>query len=311
MKQNSILSDFVVSIGPNCQTAWNLKNHTEDYRRRPFDWWICPFFSALHMLSPQFRFELSPDDVRCIETRDTDTVYNRRLNLYHHHDFDRTADGYIAPNWAANLRAVEQKYQTLFEAFWRDFNKAERPAFVLGEFLTFRNNVKVENAGLEAPDFDIGEVTPREAAEMLFRRFPDKDLSVIVIHESTTETTEIEPPYYRVTRRDNGYRPVFLPPNAYQHPINVFRDGFEAIGLARTPNASEGGADSNRSPARVVRIESLMEKAGHAFSCGHHERGRKYLVAAYQLSDNIVRRKVIERIAASRNIDLLADDPTA
>ena len=306
-------TDLAVSIGPNCKTAWNLKNHVEDFRARPFDWWICPFYSALKMLRPDFEFDLDDADLHRISAGQTDTIYNSRLNIFQHHDFDRDRDGRVAEGWRDRIPEVRDKFRALFATFRTDLDAASRPVFVLGGVMSFAHSSDLRAAGFVPPGFDSEAISPRAAARALLDVFPDKQLSVVVINPAEQSETVIDPPFYRITRIDNGYRPSFLPPHGFQHPVNVFVEGFDAIGLKAMPADGEVSGTTNNDPARLVRTTSLIEKASRHLAQGteiSRVAGRKYLVAAYQIAPQRL-RKTVEELAADHRIDLVADDRAA
>jgi hypothetical protein len=124
--------DLAVSLGPNCRSTWNLRQHLGVAQSYPFDWWITPSRSMLRMIEPGFRFELERTDLHVIAQADGgETVYNARHHLLHHHDFPRDAQRRQLPLTEEAIDKVRDQYTRRFERFQRQMGQAKRPLCVL------------------------------------------------------------------------------------------------------------------------------------------------------------------------------------
>ena len=311
--------DFVASIGPNCRASWNTQDFFGDFTTRPFDWWITPFHSALALLKSREAPEFRPEDFQQLMITDRDdTIYNSRLNVYHHHDFSRGPDGLSVPNWRDAIPAVSRKYTYLFERFWRDFNAAKNPLLVLGGLLTFRDTPHFVRNNMQAADFDIGSPPMSDAAGMIRDIFPERPLTVLLVFPGSINIIKDRDGALLYTGIDDGSRPAYLTPNAWQHPTNVFRDGFNHFGMKLAEHiAGDGNVSSDsvlaQEPYRLMRAGSLHEKARLALSGANADSylGKKYLLAAFQLNPGPALKSDITATAAEFGIDLLAESTAA
>jgi hypothetical protein len=262
------------------------------------------------MLTPDFRFDLSADDIAIVELRNgEDTAYNKRLNLYQHHDFDRGLDKRLLPNWREQVSRVNKKFKTLFAQFWSDLERAERPVLVLGGVDSFRESEDLLRAGLAPPEFDLGDdILVPAAARTVIDLIPHKNLSIIAIQQAARESTVIEPPFYWYRGVDNGYRPSFLPKTGFQHPVNVFEEGFSKLGFAPVEEHSPG----SDSMSRIAQAQSLLLKATKLFdsdTSGSRAQGCNYLIAAYRANPPHGIRRLIEETAKFHEIALPPPGP--
>jgi hypothetical protein len=244
--------DLIFSLGPNCRNTWNLRDHFEFDRAYPFDWWITPVKSMLALLDRDHRFQVAAEDLVVTEpTAGTNTVYNRRLNLLHHHDFDRDG-GLVRPITEAAVAKLNAKYTALFARFWTDLDAAKRPLAVLNGLYggwPARTPDGGRNPALN------GRPPTQEVFDAVRRRLGSRlRLLVIEVGEAAREEWEggtvIRLP-------DPGTRMALPRGQDYAEPIQVFRDAFAAMGLRpgalrQAEDAAAALAISNNTP-RVRR----------------------------------------------------------
>ena len=67
--------DLAISLGPACQTAFNLRRFTGIRRAFPFDWWITPLHAAAAAIESRFELAIEPGNLEV--TADRHSALNR------------------------------------------------------------------------------------------------------------------------------------------------------------------------------------------------------------------------------------------
>lgn len=220
-------SDLILSAGPNCRTAWNVRNYFGIEQAYPFDWWITPARSALKMLDPSFRFSLKAEDLTISSPDHHNTVYNSRLNILHHHDFERTYNGkpgVIETITEQNIATLTSKYIFLFERLRSKIKRSQRPVLVVNGiysgFQELHDGIPTQpslNQFISTQDFALA------IREMLGEKVRIADIA------SGAESLSEQPWGWFVRIPDNGDR--ILPPEHFAEPVHVFQEAFKKIGL--------------------------------------------------------------------------------
>ncbi|WP_158287580.1 DUF1796 family putative cysteine peptidase [Falsiroseomonas bella] len=226
--------DLVFSLGPNCKTAWNTRAHFGVTQAYPFDWWITPARAMLRMIEPGFTFSVAMDDLVMVPPKENgeDSVYNRRLNLLHHHDFPRR-NRLVTGMDQDRLDEINRKYTQRFARLRADIEAARAPLALLGGISAgWRQDPTGTgnwNAALN------GRVPPGELIAGIRDRLGRK-LRVLVIAAGEPEVQEYEGGVL-VRRPDRGVREPKGTVPSYAEPVHLFRDAFAALGLesALTP----------------------------------------------------------------------------
>jgi hypothetical protein len=234
--------DLVVSLGPNCRNAFNLRRFVGDETAYPFDWWITPVRSMLAMIRSDFTFDLQSSDLS-IEN-DGDTVLNRRLNLLHHHDFPRNRANQkrvetLDPTVICELNA---KYRSLFTRLHDRVAAASRPLFVL-------NGLKRRlDGGLHAKILDpaLNAVcTDAETIAAVHQAFGGKGFTVII--EAAAEPMTVRHAHgLRIELAGDGTDEVLPPGFGWAQPTGVFRRAYQALGLDVAGKAGPAAKDASR-----------------------------------------------------------------
>jgi hypothetical protein len=108
--------DKVISIGSNCEVAWNIRNYLNVDQAYPFDWWMTPFNSLIELLDQRFTGLFVARNIHV--PPDRGTVVDRHYNLMYHHDFERDADGLIVlDSIDRQLVELKKKYDFLSKRF--------------------------------------------------------------------------------------------------------------------------------------------------------------------------------------------------
>lgn len=214
--------DLVVSFGPNCRTAWNLRDYFKVSRAYPFDWWITPPRSMLAMTQRDFLFSLSMDDLEIVASEGTvATVFNRRLGVDHHHDFERDEAFRLLSITAEQVASVEQKYQALFTRMWSDLDAAAAPLIVVGGLRTARDEARGEPFPPSAQDV-IDGIRDRVGAK-----------AYVAIIETGLDREITLSGGVIVSRPDTGHRETDLPPGTlFAEPVHNFRAALDWLGRA-------------------------------------------------------------------------------
>jgi hypothetical protein len=219
--------DLVFSLGPNCRNTWNLRHYFESDRAYPFDWWITPVKSMIALLDRDRPFQVAAEDlVVTAPEGGTNSVYNRRLNLLHHHDFDRDGS-LVRPITEAAVAKLNAKYTALFARFWADLDRAARPLAVLNGIF----------GGWPARTPDGGRnpaLNGRPPAQEVFdavRQRLGSRLRLLVIDVGEAGRQDLDGGTL-IRLPDPGTRMDLPKGQEYAEPIHVFRDAFAAMGLA-------------------------------------------------------------------------------
>ena len=304
--------DFVCSVGPNCRAAWNTQDYFGDFTRRPFDAWITPFWSTVELLKLRDAPVLKPEDFMRLSLPQGDTIYNTRLNVFFHHDFSNGPDGLKPSDWRDEIPFVIEKYRYLFARFWKDLMASRAPLLVLGGVITFRDAPELSDNAMSPPEFDAGAQPYAKAASIIRDLFCDKSVSVMMVFPGSIEQPEEGDGEFLYVGIDDGSRPDYLTHDAWQHPTNVFREGFRRFGMSfrdeeKVLTVIETDSILQAQPYRLIRAGALFEKATALLDgdAGDFDRGRKYLVAAFQLGHGGPLGDDVEAVARRFGIDLV------
>ena len=85
MHKESLSSiSHIISLGPNCMVAYQIRRFFNVSKGYPFDWWITPYDGLIKVID-----FLSVDDLFCEKririTDDGNTVLNPDYNIFYHH----------------------------------------------------------------------------------------------------------------------------------------------------------------------------------------------------------------------------------
>jgi len=230
--------DLVFSLGPDCRNNWNLRNYFGTDRAYPFDWWITPARSMLALLERGRAFHVDRDDLSIIPTRSagSNTVFNRRFRILHHHDFRRGPDNLVREISDEDIEKVNQRYRIRFKRLFEDIDKAERPLAVM-------NGVVIEGAmwetkwdwGAPADSPFVQAITPAQVIEGIQERL-GKKVHVVILdiapenigperHETYHNGTYLSLPAEPQPDVESGAVP------AYAQPAHVFRRAYRMLDL--------------------------------------------------------------------------------
>ncbi|WP_170985165.1 DUF1796 family putative cysteine peptidase [Roseomonas sp. AR75] len=220
--------DLVFSLGPNCKTAWNTRAHFSVTRAYPFDWWITPARSMLRMIEPGFAFAVAAEDLVLTPPKENgeNSVYNRKLNILHHHDFPREKQ-LVTRIDAERIAEINRKYTQRFARLRADVDAAHAPLALLGGvsagWRTDPTGTGEWNAALN------GRIPPGElVAEVRARLGRKLRVVVVAVGEPSVESFEGGA---LIRRPDRGLREPKGAVPSYAEPVHLFREAFAALGL--------------------------------------------------------------------------------
>lgn len=218
--------DLVMSLGPNCRNAWNVRDWFKFERAYPFDWWITPTKSMLKMIDPGFELAITREDLVVTQSSGPgieNSVFNRKLNILQHHDFVRNKDRQVEVINDADIEKLNSKYRHLFSRMHEDIHKAARPLFILNG-LTNRLAAQLDKQALQPHGSAQIEFT--ETVDAIREYFGPK--SCVLVIAAGEEEFEEYGNSVRLCIPDDGTRPK----GGYAEPVNVFRRGFAKLELA-------------------------------------------------------------------------------
>ncbi|PZW51170.1 putative papain-like cysteine peptidase DUF1796 [Humitalea rosea] len=220
-------TDLIFSLGPNCRNAWNLRHQFKVDRAYPFDWWITPAKSMLSLLDRDRSFGVSREDlVISVPGPTGNTVYNRRLNLLHHHDFARV-NNIVEVVTDAEIEQINAKYTALFARFWEDLDRAEHPVAVLNGIARGWPSGYLPG---EADPALNGHIEPQALVDALRARLGAK-LRVVIIDLGEESHQRLDGGDV-VRLPDLGTRDELPEYLNWVEPVHVFREAYQRLGFA-------------------------------------------------------------------------------
>jgi hypothetical protein len=219
------MTDLIIPAGPNCRNTINTRTYFGLQRAYPFDWWFTPISSLLAMLRPDFKFEVSADDIVLMDTDTAEnTGYNKRYRILHHHDFPRV-EGMILPPTDAQMSNLNSKYQALFRRMHDDIARATAVIFV-AEGLQYGFKLIDQGAVPPGPRPDLKQIGST------IRDYFGEKAGILSLSAGET-ATRIEPGAVCLSRPDDGTRRYDQRhPLVFAEPVNVHTRLFDELGLS-------------------------------------------------------------------------------
>lgn len=160
--------DLAISLGPNCQTAFQLRRITGNEHAFPFDWWVTPLHSVARIVEAEFRLEIEPGNL--VPTPDGRAILNRAFDVLHFHDFPRRGGVVTVPD-AAAMAKVRATCERRGERFMDEVARARCVGFFLAGLMG-RNRY----TGIGHPV----RASCRRLLRVLEARFPSTDVRLLV-----------------------------------------------------------------------------------------------------------------------------------
>ena len=139
-------ASHVVSLGPRCATAYNVRRHYDFGDAFPFDWWITNCKGLEYVLSnPDVDYLYSLDKLIMIESGDS--IKHKDLEILFHHEFFRDwslPNNPIKSGWEDNVDVPRKRTQYLMEKFL-SLNKSGNRVFFIREVDNLGESLEIEN----------------------------------------------------------------------------------------------------------------------------------------------------------------------
>jgi Putative papain-like cysteine peptidase (DUF1796) len=172
--------DRFISLGCDCQAAYNIRRVTGDLSPFFFDWLYTPLYGLMDTLETDFAHVLQKENVTYSVNFISRTVTDSRSGLDFFHFFSKDPDGGV------NENAIEREYRiqkTKFDFLasrWLRMVKDARILFV-------RHTSKIGNP--ESID-DL-----KRLRELLLRKYPSVDCTILAVtRRNLTLDRPLEPP---------------------------------------------------------------------------------------------------------------------
>jgi Putative papain-like cysteine peptidase (DUF1796) len=114
----------IISLGLNCQAAYQLRIHGLRYEAFPFDWIICPFDALIALLEDHFEHFLDPQYLEFINTETNKYVLNKYYDIKFVHDFK------LNDNFMADYDEVQCTYCRRIERFYQRMKESSRALLI-------------------------------------------------------------------------------------------------------------------------------------------------------------------------------------
>lgn len=166
----------IISLGINCQVAYQLRLHGLRYEAYPFDWIICPFDALITLIENKFKNFLAPEYLQFICTENEKHILNTLYGIKFLHDFKLT------PQFMDDYEKVKTTYERRIQRFYQNLSKTCKA-------LLIRRKISKEQA------FQLKQTLQKE--------FPFVDFLILAI-DNTLEIKED----WDITHVKNFYMPI-------------------------------------------------------------------------------------------------------
>jgi hypothetical protein len=123
------MSEFIASIGTNCEVAFNIRNTFAIGQANPFDWWFTPVQAVAAILRDRFALDVTEGNLS--HTTAPESVLNHKYGFLHHHDFARGEAERVLPQWRDQIPTVAAKYRFLADRFIAAGQRADTALLIL------------------------------------------------------------------------------------------------------------------------------------------------------------------------------------
>lgn len=114
----------IISLGINCQPAYQLRVHNLRYEAFPFDWIICPFETLITILEDDFKHFLDPEYLTFVNTETNKHILNSYYNIKFVHDFK------LNENFMEDYKTVYDTYCRRIERFYQRMNESSHALLI-------------------------------------------------------------------------------------------------------------------------------------------------------------------------------------
>lgn len=114
----------IISLGFNCQVAYQLRLYGLRYEAYPFDWIICPFNAVIKLIEDDFKYFLDPQYLKFIHTENQKHILNTYYDIKFLHDFR------LSESFMEDYESVKETYTRRIERFYQKMNESS-PALLI------------------------------------------------------------------------------------------------------------------------------------------------------------------------------------
>ncbi|GMU19638.1 MAG: hypothetical protein AMXMBFR12_08300 [Candidatus Babeliales bacterium] len=147
----------IISLGINCQVAYQLRIHGLRYEAYPFDWIICPFDALIALIENKFKDFLAPEYLQLICTENEKYILNNLYGIKFLHDFK------LNPNFMDDYEKVRSTYERRIHRFYQKLSEPCRA-------LVIRRKISKEQAN--------------QLKQVLQKQFPLADFLILAVDNS-------------------------------------------------------------------------------------------------------------------------------
>ena len=122
----------IISLGPRCATAHNLRRYFNFRSTFPFDWWITPEESIVKLLR-NFDIDFVYSSAELLRANSDGTVIHKSLDIGLHHEFPRQRSletPLIVEDFLSYIEIPKQRTLYLFQKMFKLNVSGERLLFV-------------------------------------------------------------------------------------------------------------------------------------------------------------------------------------
>ena len=147
----------VISLGPNCQTAFQIRQLIEQEEAYPFDWVIASPSAVVKAVETKFQKFVNPDGLVLRSSGAPEShpyVYDKVSDIEFHHDFENSE------NFMNSVEHVKSKYKFLTSRMLRQLQAREPILFVhhTGQWQDAMEFAQAISANFPQLPFDVLDV---------------------------------------------------------------------------------------------------------------------------------------------------------
>lgn len=153
----------IISLGINCQPAYQMRLHGLRYEAYPFDWIICPFTALITLIENKFEHFLEPKYLILVKNEKEKCILNTFYGIKFVHDFR------LDESFMEDYEKVYEIYSRRIERFYQRMNESSRALMIRRK---------------------ITKIEAQQLKEVLQKLFPKNDFLIIAIDNSAEIKTD-------------------------------------------------------------------------------------------------------------------------
>ena len=198
----------IISLGNNCQVAYQLRVHGLRYEAFPFDWIICPFEALIALIENGFENFLAPEYLVFVQNEKEKHILNTFYGIKFLHDFK------LNPNFMDDYEKIKITYERRIKRFYQKLGEPARA-------LVIRRKISKEQA--------------IQLRQVLQKQFPLVDFLLLAVDN----TLEIKGDW-QLEQIKNYYMPV-CPEQTWKGDTALWTELFTKLGLQISLEEAQDG----------------------------------------------------------------------